>query len=102
MGDSIACAEHRRLIPLRPHLDQPDPVELDQEPGDFERAWWHMEQAERRMREVLDALDQAKVQGASPDKIAELETAYQHEVTVRDAALPFIEHPDPNADEIFS
>jgi hypothetical protein len=88
---NLPVQQGEKILPFRPasaQEDRPDPTELDQEPtGDFERAWWHMELAERRMREVLDALDQAKQRGVSLETIADLETAYQHEVGVRDAAL---------------
>ncbi|MBA3825199.1 MAG: hypothetical protein H0X24_15035, partial [Ktedonobacterales bacterium] len=85
-----------KVAPERPaaaQMDQPDPAELDQEPaGHFERAWWHLELAERRMREVLDLLTQARQQRASPEQLRELEAAYQHETLARDAALHALEH----------
>ena len=75
-------------LPAQAQTDQPDPAELDQEPtGHYERAWWHLELAERRMREVLDLLDQARQGRASAERLAELEAAYQHETMARDAAL---------------
>ncbi len=87
-----------KVLPLRdPRIqaDQPDPAELDQEPeGYFERAWWHMELAERRMKEALDRLDQARHQGASPQRLAELEAIYQHEAGVYVAALELLSGGD--------
>ena len=78
--------------PVEAQADQPDPAELDQEPaGHFERAWWHLELAERRMREVLALLDQARQLRVSPERLAELEAAYQQEVLARDAALAVFE-----------
>jgi hypothetical protein len=88
---NLPVRQYEKILPFRPvsvEADQPVPEELDQEPaGTYERAWWHMELAERRMRETLDLLDQAKQQGDTAQRLAELETAYHHEAVVRDAAL---------------
>jgi hypothetical protein len=95
---NLPVRHYDKILPFRPasvEADQPVPEELDLEPeGQYERAWWHMEMAERRMREVLDLLDQAKQQAGAPPRLAELEAAYQHEVGVRDAALDLLGKAD--------
>lgn len=88
---NLPVRRYEKILPFRPvsvEADQPVPEELDQEPeGHYERAWWRMEMAERRMRETLDLLDQAKQQRASPQHLADLEAAYQHEADVYAASL---------------
>ena len=90
------CEKILLFRPASAEADQPVPEELDQEPeGQYERAWWHMEMAERRMREVLDLLDQARQMRASREHLVELEAAYQHEVSDRDAALRILADDGP-------
>ncbi len=75
-----------KVLPFRrraPVPGQADPTTLDSEPeNEAARAEWRLAQAERRMLDLLDALDQA---GLSPVQRAALEAAYQHEAQVLSA-----------------
>jgi hypothetical protein len=73
-----------------PHVAQPHPATLDQEPpeGDgYAQAWWRMELAERRMLDALTDLDQATRARLGEQRIAEIEAEFQHEAEVHAHAL---------------
>lgn len=102
---NLPIPQHASILPFRlPQAQdgQPHPEDLDHEPseGYFERAWWQMELAERRMRETLDQLDQAKQHGASVQRLTELERAYEHEALARDAALRVFASADPQEGQV--
>lgn len=87
----IPVPKQEKILPFRRQvIDQPDPAELDAEPeadDPYTRAWWQKEHAERRIIEILETLEQMK-QAESPDRqVAVLETAYLHEVNLREVAL---------------
>lgn len=78
-------------MPFRRHtIEQPDPDELDKEPDTkdpYKRAWWQKEHAERRIVEILNALDQAKRTAMPTKQVASLEAAYRHEAEMYVTAL---------------
>jgi hypothetical protein len=101
-GELVRARKHALGVPLRtedsilpfyapePHDEQPDPATLDQEPPEDEvyaHAWWRMEQAERRMIEALDNLDQATRQQLPESAIVAAEDTFHHEAQVFADAL---------------
>lgn len=87
----ITVAQQEKILPFRQYIStQPDPAELDVEPqtdDPYTRAWWRKEHAERRMAEVLDAIDQAQRVGMTEKQIADLKAIYLHEVESHFSAL---------------
>lgn len=87
----IVVTKQEKILPIHHHvIEQPDPAELDQEPPNadsYAYAWWCMEHAQRRMVEVLDAINQAQRAMTPSTLIFNLETSYQQEADAYAAAL---------------